>query len=156
MHVFFKTAAAAGLAALLLGATPVRTANPIHMLGYLVGRWNCTSNAGGQSTTYTATYSYALGGTWLRAVNSSKEGNSEDLLSYQPGTWRVIDLDATGAAMIMDGHDTGLAHIVMQEKYPQTGLQITFDRQSLRKYTLTFGGTMNGKPAKWQDVCNKA
>lgn len=156
MHVFFRTAAAAGLAALLLGATPVRTANPIHMLNYLVGRWNCTSNAGGQSMAYTATYSYALGGRWLRAVNSSKEGTSEDLLGYQPGTWRVIDIDANGAAMMMDGHDTGLAHIVMQEKYPQTGLQITFDRQSFRNYTLTFGGTMNGKPAKWQDVCTKA
>lgn len=155
MYMLFRTAAAAGLAAMLLGATPVRTANPIHMLNYLVGQWTCTSNAGGLTTTYTAAYSYALGGTWLRAVNTEKEGSSEDLLSYAKGTWRVIDLDQSGEAMVMDGRDTGLAHIVMQEKYPRTGMQIAFDRHSFTKYTLTFSGAMDGKPAKWQDVCTK-
>jgi hypothetical protein len=156
MQMLIRTAAAAGLAALLLGAAPVRPANPMHMLNYLVGRWNCTSNAGGTKAAYTADYSYAMGGAWLRGINTSKGSTSEDLLGYSGHTWRVIDVEPTGTASVMEGRDTGLAHIAMHTKYPVPGLNVTFDRRSFRNYTLTFTGTMNGKPAKWQDVCTKA
>jgi len=50
----------------LIGAAPVRVADPMKMLNYLVGRWNCSSTVGGTTTTYAADYTYALGGKWIR------------------------------------------------------------------------------------------
>ena len=155
MRVLFKTAFAAGLAVSLLGAAPLRAANPLQLMHWIVGNWNCSSVAGARRTTYTATYSYALGGTWLRAVNTSNGSVSEDLLSYANRAWRIIDVEPSGMASVLEGPDTGLAHIALQTKYPKSGLNVTFDRLSTSKYTLTFSGMMNGKPARWQDVCTK-
>jgi hypothetical protein len=155
MRVFFKTGLAAGMAFALLGAAPLRSANPLQLMHWIVGRWNCSSIAGSQRTTYTATYSYGLGGTWLRAVNTSHGSVSEDLLSYSNRTWRIVDVEPSGTVSVLEGPDTGLAHMALSSKYPKTGLNVTFDRRSTSKYTLTFSGMMNGKPAHWQDVCSK-
>lgn len=155
MRLLLKTAFAAGLTVMLLGATPTRVANPLQLMNYIIGQWNCTSDAGGRRTTYTATYSYAVNGQWLRTVNTSANYSSEDMMTYGNRTWRVIDMEPTGMASVLEGPDTGLAHIVMQTKYPKPGLNVTFDRQSMTHYTLSFSGTMNGKPARWVDTCTK-
>ena len=155
MSALFKAATSAALAGMLLGATPTRAANPMQLMSYLIGRWNCSSYAAGQRTTYTATYSYALGGTWLRTINRSKNSTSEDMMTYGARTWRVIDMEPTGMASVLEGPDTGLAHIAMKTAYPKRGLNVTYDRVSMSRYTLTFSGTLNGKPAKWIETCTK-
>ncbi len=155
MRTLLRIAFACGLAATLLGATPIRAADPLRLMSYLVGTWNCTSNAGSGQTTYTATYSYAIGGKWLRTVNTSKGYSSEDLMSYTNRVWRVIDVEPTGSASVLEAPDTGLAHIAFRTKYPKPGLGVTFDRASFTRYALTFSGVMNGKPANWKDTCTK-
>ncbi len=156
MRTLFTALVSAGLAALLLGATPIRTANPIAMLQPLVGKWNCTSTVGGKTTTYTATYSFVLGGKWVRTVNTSGSYASEDMMTYVNHTWRVVDMEPTGGASILEAPDTGLAHMALQTKYPKPGLNVTYDRRSMRAYTLSFSGAMNGKPEKWKDTCTKS
>lgn len=156
MQRILTAAGAAALAALLLGAAPIRTADPLQLMHYIIGTWHCSSTQGGQPQTYTATYSYALGGRWLRSVNTSHDSTSEDFMSYADKTWRVIDVQPSGTASIVEGPDTGLAHIAMHSTYPGPGLNVTFDRQSMSKYTLTFSGTLAGKPANWQDTCTKS
>jgi hypothetical protein len=155
MHTFFKAALSASLAAMLLGAAPLRVADPMTFMKFLVGRWNCTSTVAGKTQTYTATYAYALGGKWLRTINSSKGYSSEDMMTYGNHEWTVVDMEPTGAMSVLKAPDTGAAHIAMQTAYPKPGLNVTFDRASWTKYSLTFSGTLNGKPAKWKDTCTK-
>jgi hypothetical protein len=143
------------LAALLLGATPTAVANPIALEQYLIGTWNCTSAAGSGMQNYTATYSYSMGRHWLRAVNTAKNSTSVDFMSYANRTWTVIDVEPTGDYSVLEAPDTGLSHQAYVTKYPKPGLHVTFDRQSMTHYTLTFSGTMGGKPAVWKDTCMK-
>lgn len=155
MQKIFTGLCAAALGALLLGAAPTRTADPLQLMHYIIGTWHCTSTQNGRQSTYTATYSYALNGGWLRSVNTAGGYTSEDLMSYANKTWRVIDVQPGGMASIVEGPDTGLAHIAMHSTYPAPGFNVTFDRQSTSRYTLTFSGSLGGKPANWQDVCTK-
>jgi len=140
----------------LIGAAPVRVADPMKMLNYLVGRWNCSSSVGGTTTTYAADYTYALGGKWIRTINSSKRYQSEDMMAYANHRWMVVDMEPTGLMSVLDATDTGAAHIAMRTAYPRPGLTVTFDRLTKKKYTLKFGGTLGGKPAHWVDTCTKA
>lgn len=151
----FRPLLLAGLAAMLLGAAPVRVANPMTFLNFLTGTWTCNSIAAGTASEYTAKYSYALGGKWLRTINSSKGSNSEDMMTYSGHRWTVIDMEPDGMSSVLVAPDTGAAHIAFTAAYPKPGLNVTFDRISTTKYTLTFSGTMGGKPANWKDTCNK-
>jgi hypothetical protein len=156
MQTLFRTALFTALAGMLLGAAPVRTADPMTFMRFLVGRWDCSSTVGGKTSTYTATYAYALGGKWLRTINTSKAYSSEDMMTYANHEWTVVDMEPTGMMSVLKAPDTGAAHIAMQTAYPKGGLNVTFDRLSWEKYSLNFAGTMNGKPARWKDTCTKS
>jgi hypothetical protein len=147
-------AAAAALSLPLLGAA-MRPADPIMLSSYLVGRWACTSTAGGVTTKYEADYGYVLGGKWIRTINHSKKYQSEDMMTYAGHQWTVIDMEPTRTMSVLTGPDTGLAHIALKTVYPRSGLTVTFDRASMTNYRLTFGGTVRGKPAHWVDTCTK-
>jgi hypothetical protein len=150
-----KAIASAIFTLALLAAAPTRVADPMKFMGYLIGTWSCTSGSGAQMQRYTARYAYANGGTWLRTINSSKQFSSEDMMTYTNHRWVVIDMEPTRLWSVLSAPDKGAAHIPLQTEYPKPGLNVTFDRISTRKYTLTFGGRMNGKPAKWTDTCTK-
>lgn len=139
----------------LLGAAPLRAADPMRLMNYLVGHWNCSSTAGGTTTTYIADYSYVIGGNWMLTVNTSKKYKSEDMMTYANRQWTVVDVEPARTMSVLRGPDTGLAHIALTTVYPRPGLTVAFDRQSMTSYTLTFGGTQNGKPAHWIDRCTK-
>jgi hypothetical protein len=143
------------LALFMLGAPPLRAASPMKLLGYLTGTWDCTSTVGSTTTKYTADYAYALGGKWLRTINASPKYHSEDMMTYENRQWTVVDMEPTGSMSVLTGPDTGTAHIALKTAYPKSGLTVTFDRLSAEKYTLTFGGTLLGKPAHWVDACVK-
>jgi hypothetical protein len=145
--------AIAGL--LAIGAAPLNAASPMKLVGYLAGTWNCSSTVGGTTTTYTANYAYALGGKWLRTINASKKYQSEDMMTYVNRGWTVIDMEPTGTMSVLTAPDTGVAHFAFKTQYPKAGLTVTFDRVSMMKYTLTFGGTQGGKPVHWVDTCTK-
>jgi hypothetical protein len=146
----------AGLFALwTIGAAPLRPASPMKLIGYLTGRWNCSSTVGRITTRYTAEYSYALGGKWMRTINTSAKSQSEDMMTYVNHGWTVIDMEPTGTMSVLTAPDTGLAHIALTTRYPKPGLSVTYDRVSMTKYTLTFAGTFGGKPAHWVDTCTK-
>jgi hypothetical protein len=150
-----KRCIAAVLALFCVGAAPLRAASPMKLAGYLVGRWNCSSTAAGTTTRYTAQYNYALGGKWMRTTNTSVKSQSEDMMTYVNGGWTVIDMEPTGTMSVLTGPDTGMAHIALTTRYPKPGLNVTYDRISMTKYTLTFTGNLGGKPAHWIDTCTK-
>jgi hypothetical protein len=139
----------------LLGAAPTRVADPMKFMDYLVGTWNCSSTVGGQTQRYTAHYAYASGGGWLRTINTSKTFSSEDMMTYANHRWIVIDMEPTRLWSVLSAPDTGAAHIPLRTEYPKPGLNVTFDRVTMQKYTLSFSGTINGKRAKWADTCTK-
>lgn len=125
--------AAAALALFLLGAAPARDTDRLAQLHGLLGRRNCASSD-----------------------NASKGATSEDMMSYANRTWTVIDMEPSGVSSVLKGPDTGVAHIALITKYPKAGLTVTFDLISATKYVTTFGGTLNGKRARWKDTCTKA
>jgi len=133
----------------------MRAASPMKLVGYLAGRWNCSSTVGHTTTRYTADYAYALGGKWMRTINGSSKYHSEDMMTYVNRGWTVIDMEPTGTMSVLTGPDSGVAHIALTTRYPKPGLNVTFDRLSMMKYTLTFSGTLSGKPVHWVDICTK-
>ena len=142
-------------AALLTAAVPTRVADPMTFMHFLIGRWNCTTTLGGNTTTYTAEYTAVLGGQWMRTINSSKGYSSEDMMTYSDRHWLVVDMEPYRTASVLSAEDTGAAHIAFKPVYPQQGLNVTFDRKSFTDYTMTFSGTLKGKPANWVDNCTR-
>jgi hypothetical protein len=155
MPTSVKMAVAICGASFCIAASPTRVADPMQFMHYLVGRWNCSSTTAGKTTTYKAQYAYALGGQWLRTINTSGSSSSEDMMTYANHRWMVVDMEPFRAASVLAGPDRGAARITLTTVYPPRGLTTTFNRVSFTKYTLTFGGTLNGKPAHWVDVCTK-
>ncbi len=151
----FKAALLLPLASLMTAATPMRAADPVTLLRYLVGTWNCSSTIAGKTTSYTAQYAMTMGGQWLRTTNASKGYESEDMMTYVKHHWLVVDIEPFRAVTTYTADDTGLAHIALKPAYPKDEPDVTFDRLTFTKYRLTFDGHMGGKAVHWVDTCTK-
>jgi len=152
-----KTIAAGALLALLT-TVPAGASDPLRSLSYLVGSWTCTYNSGSQHITYTATYAYVMGDNWLRERDSWTGGGSDvGLTTYEPkaATWTEIVAENERSTTVFRAPGSDSAHRVFRSVYPNSLLNVTFDRVSDTKYTLHFHGVYAGKMMTSFDVCTK-
>ena len=145
------------LAALLIGAAPLKTANPMQFMSFLVGHWTCTFHMAGQAERYRASFSYTLGNAWLRESDSWANGGDEVLLTYAPDVrrWRSVIAEQGGAVTLFEAPDTGAAHIVFHSIHPDRSMVDSFDRISPAKYAWHFSQTAHGKVVSSMDICTK-
>jgi hypothetical protein len=116
---------------------------------YLSGTWNCRSG----STPYTVTYKPALGGRWVRGINTSAGSQSEDMLTSDPRTkrWTLFDMEPSGTWFAMHGH-ADVAKIRLADA--QAHLDLVIHRINQNEYRLEFQ-PQSGKPPGNPDVCKR-
>lgn len=132
-------------AAVLLGPAPTFRS----WSAYLAGTWNCRSG----NTPYKVTYRAALGGRWIRGINTSSTSQSEDMMTYDPRTkqWTVFDMEPSGAWSAMQGASDG-SDIRMHD--PRTRGTVTIHRVSQDEYQLVFRLRQSTPGAP--DVCKRS
>jgi len=144
-------ACVSAIASIACGAAPLPPVAPAFSAWatYLRGEWGCRSG----STPYTAFYELALGGHWIRAINTSGTSQSEDMLTYdaRKKQWTLYDMEPTGVSSAMRGPSTG-STIRLSDNAGR--LNLALERVSADLYHLQFLDR-NGKPAGKPDVCNR-
>lgn len=125
---------------LCAGAVPMRTADPIALMNYLPGTWQCTTNYGGHMLAYRANYSYDQNGAWLTALDTSSMGTDRLLLSYDKTKrrFRAVATESDGSVTVFEAPGSSLAHIEYRSVFPDRSMQETFDRISRTHYTTNF------------------
>jgi hypothetical protein len=124
----------------------------------LVGTWNCTYTAGAHPTTYSATFAYAMGRSWMHEIDSSGgAANVEALYTYEPKstTWTAVITGSDRTVTIFRAVGASVTHIVYHSVYPDASMTDIFDRLSATKYALHFTQIANGKTTRSSDVCIK-
>lgn len=121
----------------------------MHDFAYLVGNWQCTSNAGGKNQSYRTTWSYALGNTWIRSSESSVSETMITHLNSTGGIWQLVHMSSDGV-MVFQGPGNNPQRLALRGILPTRSLDVRFDRLSDSLYTLTFSGNQSG-----QDRCKK-
>ena len=152
-----QAAQALALGALLIGAAPLRAADPMTFMNFFIGTWNCESRIGNTTIKYTATYSHSLNGSAIRGVDQWPTGGDEIVNSYVRPTreWQAVVMEQGGSVTIFRAKDTGAAHIAYGSTYPDRSMKEVFDRLSMTKYTLHFDQKTHGKEIRAVDVCTK-
>lgn len=154
-----KIAIAALLAALMPAPALAATTAPLARMGYLVGAWKCTYNAGSVHLPYDTTYAYDRDGHILRQIASFAGGSGdEELLSYdaQHNVWTAIVLDDQGDATVMHAISRDPNHIAYRSVYPDANVDVRFDRLSASQYTLRGTVRSGGKTTTSIDTCLRA
>lgn len=141
----------------LLAATPTRVADPMQLMSYLTGTWNCSVDIGGKKQTYKAVWAYTLGNAWLRETDSWPGGGDVAMLTYdrKARQWRTVVTESEGGITVFRAPDKGLAHVVYQSVYPDTSMNDIFDRTSTHQYTVHFVQVAGGKTTRGTDDCTK-
>ena len=145
------------LYAAALGAAPTRVADPMKLLGWMPGTWTCSAAIGGRHEVYTAVFSYAMNGAWIRERDTWAAGGDELLLTYVAAkhVWRAVVTESNGSVTVFEAPDTGLAHIAYRSIYPNASMRDTFDRVSFKEYRMHFEQRTGGKLVRGSDVCTK-
>ena len=124
----------------------------------LLGTWKCTYTAGAHPMTYSATFAYAMGGSWMRETDfSGGAANGEALYSYdrKSATWTAVIVLGDHTVTIFRASGPSATHIAYHSVYPDASMTDIFDRISPTKYALHFTQIANGKPTKSNDTCTK-
>lgn len=131
-----------------ISTSPSRAAPLQSWTAYLAGTWNCRSG----STPYRVTYKPALGGRWIRGINTSSSSQSEDMMTYDPRTkqWTVFDMEPSGAWSAMHGSSGGSQ---IRVRDARTRLTVVIDRVSPNEYHLEFRPPSGRAGAP--DVCKR-
>jgi hypothetical protein len=141
-----------------IGIVPAGGSDPLGSLRFLVGRWNCTYNAGKVHGLYAATFSYDMGGNWLRESDSWTGGGGDlGMFTYEPKRhgWTAVVLENDRTTTVFRASGSNPNHIVYRGAYPDTSMTDVFDRTSPTRYTLQFSQTTGGKTMKSTDTCVK-
>jgi hypothetical protein len=115
----------------------------MHDFAYLIGNWQCTSNAGGKNQSYRTTWSYALGNTWIRSSESSASETLITHLNSKSSIWQLVHMSSDGV-MVFQGPGNDAQHLALHATLPTQSLDVRFDRVSDSFYTLTFSGDLSG------------
>ena len=128
---------------------PTTPAPLTHWTQYLTGTWSCKSGI----TPYTAVYRPALGGRWIRAINTSGASQSEDMLTYDNRSkmWTLFDMEPGGASAAMHGESSG-SRIHLSD--PSSHARLAIHRITGAEYHLEFLA-QNGNGIASIDVCKR-
>lgn len=116
---------------------------------YFNGTWSCVSG----KTPYSVTYRPALGGRWIRGINTSRRSQSEDMMTYDAHTkqWTLFDMEPSGVWFAMHGQSRGST--IYLHDVP-THLNLAVHRISANEYHLEFQ-PQNGNAGGSADVCKR-
>ena len=151
----------AALAVAVLASTVIvhakTAASPLVAL-QLKGQWVC-AQTGSSSGTYNQDWTAALGGTWLRATDSTAKGQvtGEHTVTFNKATstWVVLDAFLPGSYDVLHGTSAGPNHIAFHAVYPKLALAVTYNRVSPASYTIDVNGNIQGKKVLTRSVCTK-
>jgi hypothetical protein len=141
-----------------LNGAPAAAKDPLSSLHFLVGTWKCTYQAGKTHLYYKATYSYDLGGDWLRENDSWAGGGSDlGMITYEPKThgWTAVVLEQDRGTTIFRAPGSNPNRVAYRSVYPTTTMTDVFERGSPTRYTLRFTQNAGGKTMKSTDLCVK-
>jgi hypothetical protein len=133
-------------------------ADPMSALGFLVGTWHCSYNAGKVHGAYTATFSYDLGGNWMRERDSwTGGGGDQGMFTYEPKrrAWSAVVIEEDRTTVVFRGAGNDANHIVYRSVYPDASMTDIFERRSATSYALHFTQNAGGKTTKSTDTCVK-
>ena len=141
----------------LMAATPTRVANPLQLMNFMIGTWTCSTDFNGQKQTYKARFDYVLGNSWLRETDTWSGGGDMGMLAYVPQSrkWREVITEPDGSITVFQAPDAGVAHIAYRSVYPDASMSDTYDRVSMRQFTIHFIQSANAKTTRTSDVCTK-
>jgi len=152
-----KYAVTAVLCAVLC-AQPVVASQPASSR-FLIGNWTCTYHAGKTSMKYTATFSYDLGGNWMRERDWWTGGGADEgMFTYDPkrGGWTAVILEQEGATVVFHAAGSNPNYITYRSVFPDASMTEIFERTSSTKYALHFTQTAHGKTIESNDTCVKS
>lgn len=148
----------ASVAVFALCVAGAPAADPLASLRFLVGTWHCTYQAAKTHIGYKATFSYDMGGNWLRESDSWTGGGSDvGMISYDQKRhgWIELVLVNERAAFVFHAAGSNPNHVVYRSVYPDASMIDIFDRSSPARYTLHFTQTVGRKVTKSNDTCAK-
>jgi outer membrane lipoprotein-sorting protein len=139
-----------------IGAS-TKPADRLQEFAFMMGSWTCSYTQGTQTSSYSATMSWALGGNWIRERDTWAGGGDEGLFTYDPSKrqWTSLVMEPDRSPTLFVAGDTGSAHIAYRSVYPDASMTDTIDRISPTKYTVHFTQTLGGKTTHSVDVCTK-
>jgi hypothetical protein len=135
-----------------------KPAGPLQAFAFMIGSWTCSYTLGSQTSSYSATMSWALDGNWIRQRDTwAGGGGDEGLFTYNSTKhqWTSLVIESDRVPTLFVAGDTGIAHIAYRSVYPDTSMSETIDRISPTKYTVHFRQIAGAKVASSVDVCIK-
>lgn len=162
-----NTLALVALAALLAVAPVAATAAPVprnaeqmRALDYLIGTWNCSFSAGGQSGTNVSTFTSVMNGAWLQeteAVRTRSGGlfvTTMHYTGYDPDEKRYLHVgpNADGTYEVAYTTDFATFHTLL----PAGQEDATFTKVSDSEFSLREPFTQNGQHLVYLNTCKKA
>lgn len=149
---------AALLLLIAVSTAPAAASDPLSSLRFLVGTWNCTFASEKTHLYYKATYSYDMGGNWLRETDAWTGGGSDlGMITYEPKRpgWTAVVLEPDRGTTIFRAAGSNPNHILYRSVYPDATMTDIFERSSPTRYTLHFTQSAGGKTMHSMDVCVK-
>jgi len=154
-------AALLAVAPVAASAAPApRNAEQMRALDYLIGTWNCSFSAGGQSGTNVSTFTSVMNGAWLQETESvrTKSGGlyvtTMHFTGYDPDEKRYMHVgpNADGTYEVAYTTDFATFHTVL----PAGQEDATFTKVSNTEFSLREPFMQNGKRFVYLNTCEKA
>lgn len=153
-----KTLLASTLLFVVVGAARPAAQDQLSSARYLVGTWTCSYQTGATRVQYQSTFSYEMGGNWLRERDKWAHGGSDEaLFTYDPKKreWTFTIFENSRTTTVFVGHGTA-GHVLYKSVYPNSNATEALDEISPSRYTLRFTAYANGKANVFStDICTK-
>ena len=150
--------AVVAIATLLTAAGAASGGDRLTSLNYLIGTWTCSYHAAGApASTYSATFSPAIGGNWIEEADAYPGGGDIAFYTYDKKTkmWSITVVDSERATTIFRAADTGTDRLIWRSVFPDTSMMERFDKDSPTQFSIHFAQTVKGKTVTSWDVCKK-
>lgn len=153
-------AAALAFAPLASSAAPAPNAEQMRPLDYLIGTWNCSWSAGGQSGTNISTFTSVMNGSWLQETEAvrTKTGKlfvtTMHFTGYDPveKRWMHVGPNADGTYEVAYTTDFKTFHTLL----PADQKDASFTKTSDMEFSLREPFSQGGQDLVYANTCRKA